>query len=259
MRKQLSVGVAVLLVSIGLGTTGIAHATENDSSPEICEVIEHPAVTHEVQHPAETHEVQHPAVTEEVKVVDQEAVAGVWANWAPDNTQGPQDYVPIWPSDDRGKWIVHDQGVPPGHEGPDGVYQQGGGNSPFFYRQAAVDEVFHYETVVVKEAWTEIVVDKEAWTEEIPCEEEPPLTCEDDPTLEGCGEEPPVTECPEDARPIADFCGEIGDPKGPVITPVPNDPKEPAVPVTTTVVPNKPANPPVQKQIQVPTAVDAGI
>ena len=90
-----------------------------------------------------------PAVTKDVKVVDSPAV---WANWAPNDTQGPQNYEPIWPEDERGKWIVHEQGIPPGHEGPDGVYQKGEGNSPYFYRQA---EVSHIETVVVTPERTE--------------------------------------------------------------------------------------------------------
>lgn len=93
-----------------------------------------------------TETVFHPAVTED------QTIPGVWANWAPNNTQGPQDYVPIWPADERGTWIVHDQGVPPGHEGPDGVYQQGQGNSPWFYRQAE-----QTVTVIVEEPWTETI------------------------------------------------------------------------------------------------------
>jgi hypothetical protein len=115
-----------------------------------------------IHHEAETHVVHHDAVTHEETVVDSPAI---WANWAPNDTKGPQDYIPVWPSDDRGKWIVHDQGIPPGHEGPDGVYQKGEGNSPFFYRQ---HEVSHVEVITDHEAYDETVVDKEAYDEVIP-------------------------------------------------------------------------------------------
>lgn len=114
------------------------------------ETIHHPEV------PAVTHVVHHDAVTHEETVIDSPAI---WANWAPNDTHGPQDYVPVWPVDERGTWIVHDQGIPPGQEGPDGVYQQGGGNSPWFYRQA---EVSHTVTVVDTPAWDETVVDSPA-------------------------------------------------------------------------------------------------
>lgn len=132
--------------------------TETIEHPEVSHIVHHDAVTETIHHPAETHVVHHDAVTEERTVIDSPAV---WANWVPNETQGPQDYTPVWPTDERGTWIVHNQ-LPPGHEGPNGVYQQGGGNSPWFYRQA---EVSHVETVIVKEAYDEVVIDKEAWDE----------------------------------------------------------------------------------------------
>lgn len=116
-------------------------------SPAYDEVVHHPEV------PAVTHVVHHDAVTHDETVVDSPAI---WANWAPNDTHGPQDYTPIWPTDERGTWILHDQGIPPGQAGPDGVYQQGAGNSPWFYRQA---EVSHVVTVVDHEAYDETVID----------------------------------------------------------------------------------------------------
>lgn len=152
---------------------------ENDADanrPKHCiettTVLDEPAFTEEVVHPAVTEVVHHEAVTE--------TTPAVWANWQPNNTQGPQDYVPVWPSDERGSWIVHEQGIPPGHAGPDGVYQQGGGNSPFFYRQAeavVVIEEAYDETVVVEEEWVESVEHPAVTHEEfinVPCFEEPP-------------------------------------------------------------------------------------
>jgi hypothetical protein len=182
MRKATSAIIALLLAVSGVIFISLALPANAD---EPCfETIEHPAVTHIVHHPAVTHE--------ETEVVTPE----IWANWAPNDTRGPQDYTPIWPTDDRGKWIVHDQGVPPGHAGPDGVYQKGGGNSPFFYRQAEVTR-----TVIVtdSEAYDETVIDKEAWIEQkqVPCDEEPTLDCGDAeyvPVGDECEEEEPPTK-----------------------------------------------------------------
>lgn len=126
-----------------------------------------PEVTHVVHHDAVTHVVHHDAVTHTVHIIDVEAVPAVWANWEPNNTQGPQDYTPIWPTDERGHWTLHSQGIPPGQEGPDGVYQQGSGNSPWFYRHAAVLEVSHDEVVVDQQAYDETVVDQEAYDETV--------------------------------------------------------------------------------------------
>jgi len=78
-----------------------------------------------------------------------EGTAAVWANFSPNDSQATFIGPAIWDVDPRGTWNVHDQ-LPPGHEGPDGVYAMGnpdkGGN--WFYRQAAVPgtpETFHTE------------------------------------------------------------------------------------------------------------------
>lgn len=113
---------------------------------------------------------------------EQPAVPEIWANWSPNNTEGPQDYIPVWPQDDRGTWHVHDK-IPGGHAGPDGVYQRdnpGQGNSDWFYRQNGRD----YIPAVTEEIK---VVDEEAWTEII---EHPAVVC-DTPT-----ETPTLTPTP---------------------------------------------------------------
>lgn len=70
------------------------------------------------------------------------AVAAVWANFAPSNSKKPFVGPAIWPTDPRGKWIIHSK-IPGGHEGPDGVYYKGnphkGGD--WFYRKAGVAAV----------------------------------------------------------------------------------------------------------------------
>ena len=86
--------------------------------------------------------------THEYRVVGNgDAVSEVWANWSPNDTKGPQDYTPIWPTDPRGTWQVHDK-IPGGHQGPDGVYNQSNGdsgNSSWFYRRAGKDETCRVE------------------------------------------------------------------------------------------------------------------
>jgi hypothetical protein len=101
-----------------------------------------------------TDAVTHQEWTAELRTRTKAAdVEEVWANWQPNNSQGPQDYEPLPPTqnpdgtwnvdtDVRGTWIIHEQGIPGGHEGPDGVYQQGGGNSPWFFRRSFVEGAY---------------------------------------------------------------------------------------------------------------------
>lgn len=158
MKKSLSavamaMGVLMLMASAFTATAGPASAEHNGDNCEATytKVVDKPTRTETVEHEAEYEYIEHPAVMKTIE--------GVWANWSPDDTRGPQNYTPIWPTDERGTWHLHDQ-LPPGHAGPDGVYQTGGGNSPWFYRQAG-------EVVIEKEAWTEKKLVKEAWTETI--------------------------------------------------------------------------------------------
>lgn len=199
----LALVVAVILAIIGLGSMTGANASEGDEPcTETIVVVDEEAWTETIEHPAVTEVVHHDAVTE--------TTPAIWANWAPNDTRGPQDYAPNWPVDNpggqpRGVWIIHDN-FPPGHEGPDGVYQQGAGNSPWFYRQAE-------RVTVISEAYDETVVVEEAWTEtiehaEVSHEETVEVDCPDE-------EEPPVDEC-LDAVTGEDLCvheePEIGTP-----------------------------------------------
>jgi hypothetical protein len=70
------------------------------------------------------------------------AVPEVWANFSPNDSQATFVGPAVWPTDPRGTWNIHDA-IPPGHEGPDGVYAKGnpdkGGN--WFYRHGCVPAV----------------------------------------------------------------------------------------------------------------------
>jgi hypothetical protein len=191
---------------IGWKNSASASATDDECVPSeaYTETIEHPLESHTVYHAEVTEVIHHPEVTEEVTVIDQAGVEEVWANFSPNQSRDPFVGPPTYPSDPRGTWQVHSN-IPGGHEGPDGVYFKGnphkGGD--WFYRQVAVAEVTHTETVVteeaydetvvVREAWIEHVVDQEAWTEII---EHPAVTCDEDPDPT----DPPVVE-PEDPEP----------------------------------------------------------
>lgn len=210
----------VLLALLGLCSMTGANASENDEPcTEIITVVDEEAW-------AET--IVHPAVTEEIP--------GIWGIWAPNDTQGPQDYVPIWPLDERGTWIAHQRGIPEGHAGPDGVYQQGEGNSPWFYREAG-------RTVVISEAWVETIEHAAVTHEEtveVDCPEEPPVVCPEEP---GANSRPLVTEgCETPEEP-------------PVVVNVPKEPKDHKIPVTPTAKTKTPA----KQAVPVPTVVDAGL
>lgn len=255
MKKIMAMIVALAFAFVGL--VGAAHATDGSTNDEPCvpseawtETIEHPEVTEEVFHEAVTDVIHHP----EVPAVT-ETIPGIWANWSPNNTKGPQDYTPIWPEDERGTWHVHGD-VPPGHAGPDGVYQQGGGNSPYFYRQAEKVNVITPavpawdEEVVIEEAYTETVVVEEAWTETI---EHEAVTC-DEPT-----EEPTPTgePCPDDSLIANPETGECEPTEPPTDEPTPTDEPAPTDEPTPTdnPTPTEP-NVPVDNDPEVPVDSD---
>jgi hypothetical protein len=126
------------------------------------EVVHHDAVTHDevVHHDAVTHVVHHDAVP---------AGPDLWWNWSPNHTDGPQDYVPDFPTDERGTWQgPHENGGP--LQDTYGTFQTGEGNSPFFHREHGTPAVDAYdETVVDQEAYDETVtiVDQPAYDETV--------------------------------------------------------------------------------------------
>ena len=80
-------------------------------------------------------------------VVDKEAWTEIipgtlskWWNWSPNHSQGPQDYEPNWPEDERGTWQgPHTNGGPDG-EGTFNVSHGESGNSSWFHREPGTDE-----------------------------------------------------------------------------------------------------------------------
>ena len=195
--------------------------------------------------------VDHPAVP---------AVAEVWANWSPNDTKGPQDYTPIWPTDVRGTWHVHDQ-IPGGHVGPDGVYNrsnENSGKSSWFYRQNGKDAI---------PAWTEVItpaVPAVPGTPEVPAVAEvpavtqtvnhPAVVCEtttQPPTTETTTQ--PPTQVPE-VEPTATPSPEGEETASPESESPESESPESESPEVLGVQESQPPKP----QAQVPTAVDAG-
>lgn len=189
--------------------------------------------------------VDHPAVP---------AVAEVWASWSPNDTQGPQDYAPIWPTDVRGTWHVHDQ-IPSGHVGPDGVYNQSNensGNSSWFYRQNGEDAI---------PAWTEVItpaVPAVPGTPEVPAVagvpavtqtvEHPAVVCE-------TTTQPPTTQPPSQVPEVEPTTATTTpSPEGEETTAPESESPESESPEVLGVQESQPPKP----QAQVPTAVDAG-
>lgn len=120
-----------------------------------------------IHHPAETKTVQHDAVTEQVWVVDKEATQVEYLK---------RFYV----CNDTGKTWVYDTGIhtPADHDAMKAEMKdffinqalEGGAGSYTTwdeYYTVGEPEQGHYETKVVKAAWTETVVVKAAWSEQV--------------------------------------------------------------------------------------------
>lgn len=123
------------------------------AAPAMADQVRNPNCTTVIDQQEQT--IHHDAVTHDVVVVDVEAVAGFWANFAPNETRGPFEGTPTYPVDAGGTWIVHTEGGPGQDES--GVFQIGNGHGDWFYRQQAVAEVSHTETVVDAEAYDEVI------------------------------------------------------------------------------------------------------
>lgn len=121
----------------------------------------HEAVYKTVNHPAETKVVNHPAKTEKVKIVDKDAYTYE---------------EPIYET--QNGYVCKACGADITNNTSDHMYNHIINNEPASYKTyskkvqvgtktVTVPEEYHYETKVVKEAWTETVVVKEAWTEKV--------------------------------------------------------------------------------------------
>lgn len=257
MFKKIIIGlVALILIAVGLGAVfgSPASATEGE---EPC-----------VPSDAWTETIEHPAVTHDETVVVQEAVPGVWANFQPNDNQAPFVGPPSYPSDERGSWINHGD-VPPGHAGPDGVYNVGnphkGGN--WFYRQAAVPEVTEVITVVDEEAWTEVIEHPAVECPPDTPEQPDPLVQEASSTSYHCGDDTQTTThtITTTEYVLVDNVWVLGEPVTVETTTVedvevipcdePENPEDPEEPEQ-----NDPPAPTVkQVKVTVPTVIDAGL
>lgn len=121
----------------------------------------HEAVYKTVNHPAETKVVNHPAVTEKVKVVDKEAYTYEEPIY---ETQG-RCICKGCGADITDNTTAHNKQH--ALNGEPGGYVVKRLKVQVDTKTVTVPEEYHYETKVVKEAWTETVVVKEAWTEKV--------------------------------------------------------------------------------------------
>lgn len=103
---------------------------------EVSHVVHHVATTKVVHHEAVTHEEYHFAkfTRERTKSPD---TPGFWQNFEPNRNQGSFNGPPSWPSDSRGTWSSKKTNGGP-QQGASGVFQNGSGNSSWFYRQQSV-------------------------------------------------------------------------------------------------------------------------
>jgi hypothetical protein len=160
--KRIFAIIAVMALVL-FGGTAIANSAVSTAQPVAVSAtcVPKAAWTETIEHPAVTHVVHH------------DAVPSQWWNWSPNDTKGPQDYEPAFPTDERGTWQgPHTNGGPDG-TGTFNVSNENSGNSSWFHREPGTA------------AFDEVVVDHEAYTETV---EHPAVTC--------TGPTPPeVTDC----------------------------------------------------------------
>lgn len=120
--RAMSAFAATLALAVGgLAYSGTAQADEPCvPTPAIAATPGTPAV---------------PPVTETIP-----ATPSVWQNFSPNEANRPFEGPPSHPVDPRGTWNHEGKEIPPGHAGPDGVYQKGNGNGSWFYRKAGTPE-----------------------------------------------------------------------------------------------------------------------
>lgn len=194
-KKYLIIAITFIIAVFGLGSVANSANAEGGSEDRQC-TVHHDAVTH-----IETVTiVDEEAYDEVITVIDEEAYDEVieatpdlWWNWSPNDTQGPQDYEPLFPVDDRGTWQgPHENGGPwQDTYGTFNVSNEQSGNSSWFHREMGMaeqiihhDAITHEETVhhpAVTHDETNTVVDQEAYSEVVDCDEVPPL--KDEPRM----------------------------------------------------------------------------
>lgn len=123
----------------------------------------HEAVYKTVNHPAETKVVNHPAKTEKVKIVDKDA----YTYEEPVYETVAMNVCNDCGADVTNATIRKEHMLYEIKNGGKGSYKCIHKKIQTGTKTVTVPEEYHYETKVVKEAWTETVVVKEAWTEKV--------------------------------------------------------------------------------------------
>lgn len=154
--KRITLALALVAGVVWLGASAPAQATDEQPPPNACyEQVAYPVYQYkqttttpaveEVSHVEYRWDIQtrERIVEEIIQKQTRTLEAGTkdvpskWWVWAPNDTKGPQDYVPNFPSDERGKWVG-----PKTDGGPSqdtyGTFQQGGGNSSWFHRSEPI-------------------------------------------------------------------------------------------------------------------------
>lgn len=238
MKKIIAL-ITALMVVLAMSFAAPSMVNAAPECTEVVTIVDSPASSEVVHHPAVTH-TETVTVTDseafDEKVIDSpavEAVIGQWWNWSPNNTQGPQDYTPLFPVDVRGTWQgPHTEGGPEG-EGTFNVSHGESGNSSWFHRVLAVEgspevsHIVHHDAVTHEES-TEVV---------------------DSPAFNTTTNHPAVTH---DETKAVD-CGDSGTPDSPDN---PNSTDEPKTVIKVTPVEPKAK---VQKSVQVPTEIESGL
>ncbi|MEO5690638.1 MAG: hypothetical protein ABIQ64_00445 [Candidatus Saccharimonadales bacterium] len=103
-----------------------------------------------------------------------EAGPDLWWVWAPNDTKGPQDYEPVFPEDDRGKWVGPKENGGP-RQDTFGTFQtSNNGNSNWFHREHGTPgtedswEESEWTTEVRGEPW--ILIDERWKVEPVPAQ-----------------------------------------------------------------------------------------
>lgn len=130
--------VGTLVGGGGVAVVGTAAQAHTPTASATCEALTVDAVYYETK--PGTPAVGEPTITVENPDYKPatEGTPSVWAVFSPNNSQGPFQGPPTYPTDERGTWQIKGE-LPGGHEGPDGVYQKNeNGNGNWFYHHAAI-------------------------------------------------------------------------------------------------------------------------
>ncbi|HEY1085985.1 MAG TPA: hypothetical protein VGE34_04655 [Candidatus Saccharimonadales bacterium] len=143
--------VAIIIGLVAMGISGAAYAGGNDGvgenslTSEDCtwnwnrsipqEHTEYKYKKEVIDEKTQWYFVKYTRIKTRTWVEGEPATPDQWWNWSPNNTQGPQDYEPAFPTDPRGTWQgPHNNGGP--QQNTYGTFKTGSpGNSNWFHRE----------------------------------------------------------------------------------------------------------------------------